>query len=527
MARLLSRSLVIVLAACGLARAAEPRYVAPGPEGRLAYEPDARGNRIPDFSHCGYMGGGVAIPDVPVRVRVPAAPGDAGRRIQTAIDYVSRLPADASGVRGAVLVEAGRHEVAGRLRITAGGVILRGQGPDRTVLIAAGQDRRALVQIAGKKDRRAILPPVNHGGLIVADAYVPVGATRLRLTDAAGLKAGDEVSIEHPGTARWVSALGMDHFAGKDSGWLSWRPGVMNVRWDRTITAVDGDTITLDVPLTMALDTSLAETRVTASEWPGRVRQVGVENLTCESAFDPANPKDEEHAWMAVTLDAAADAWVRQVTARHFVSSAVAVGDGCRRVTVEDCRSLDPVSENAAYRRHAFFVGGQQTLVQRCRSEHGRHDFATGYLAAGPNAFVECEGADAADFSGPVESWATGVLYDNVTIDGGGLALTNREIAGQGVGWAAANCVLWQCTAPVVTCRNPPTAQNWAIGCWGQFVGDGHFRSCNEFVKPESLYRGQLADRLGPPAVARTGRRTIPADAGGAPPIDEIAGVPA
>src|SRR5262249_43823964 len=103
---------------------------------------------------------------------------------------------------------------------------------------------------------------------------------------------------------------------------------------------------------------------------------------------------------------------------------------------------------------------------------------------------------------------------------GGGLSLTNREIAGQGVGWAAANSVLWQCTAPVVTCRNPPTAQNWAIGCWGQFVGDGHFRSCNEFVKPQSLYRGQLVDRLGEAAEKATTRREIPTEAGGAPAID-------
>src|SRR5207248_11115755 len=96
---------------------------------------------------------------------------------------------------------------------------------------------------------------------------------------------------------------------------------------------------------------------------------------------------------------------------------------------------------------------------------------------------------------------------DNVTMDGGGLALTNREIAGQGVGWASANCVLWQCTAPVVTCREPPTGQNWAIGCWGQFVGDGRFRSCNETVRPESLYRGQLADRLGPAGSSGLGSR--------------------
>src|SRR5438034_10667606 len=106
MMRRLTSSFAILLAACGNAGAAEPRYVAPGPDGRLVYETDARGNRVPDFSHCGYQGGGVAIPDVPVRVRVPAAAGDAGRRIQAAIDSVARLPADAAGVRGAVLVEA-------------------------------------------------------------------------------------------------------------------------------------------------------------------------------------------------------------------------------------------------------------------------------------------------------------------------------------------------------------------------------------------------------------------------------------
>src|SRR5262249_40884698 len=130
------------------------------------------------------------------------------------------------------------------------------------------------------------------------------------------------------------------------------------------------------------------------------------------------------------------------------------------------------------------------------RSEQGRHDFSAGALAPGPNAFVECEAARALGFSGPIESWASGVLYDNVSIDGAGLALTNRETEGQGVGWAAANCVLWQCSASVVTCRNPPGSRNWAIGCWGQFFGDGGWQMPNEFVKPTSLYKGQLLERL-------------------------------
>src|SRR5262249_50884748 len=159
---------------------------------------------------------------------------------------------------------------------------------------------------------------------------------------------------------------------------------------------------------------------------------------------------------------------------------------------------------------------GQLTLFRRCKASNGRHDFAVGYLAAGPNAFVACEASGAHQFSGPIESWASGVLYDNVTIDGGGLALTNRESDAHGVGWAAASCVLWQCSAPVITCRRPPTAQNWAIGCWGQFVGDGHWESMNRFVKPASLHAAQLALRLGVRASEAGRRRPIPSTSEGA-----------
>ena len=122
MARFLLSSLVLALAACGFARAAEPQYVGPGKDGRLVYDVDARGNRVPDFSHCGYAGGGVAIPDAPVRVRIPAKLGDATARIQAAIDSVAQLPADGQGLRGAVLIEAGRHEIGGQIRLAASGV---------------------------------------------------------------------------------------------------------------------------------------------------------------------------------------------------------------------------------------------------------------------------------------------------------------------------------------------------------------------------------------------------------------------
>src|SRR6185369_3348407 len=242
--------------------------------------------------------------------------------------------------------------------------------------------------------------------------------------------------------------------------------------------------VTVDAPITTAIEIPVSGRRrgneartekesetpyVVSYGWSGRITNVGIENLRLESSFDAGNPKDEDHAWCAITMENAADVWVRQVTFKHFAASAVALYETCKRVTVKDCLSLAPVSEIGGYRRHTFFTMGQQTLFLRCYAEHGRHDFAVGHCAAGPNAFVQCEATGALGDSGAIESWASGTLFDNVRIDGNGLGVGHRAASGQGAGWSAANSVLWNCSASKISCANPPTAQNWAFGCWGEF----------------------------------------------------------
>ena len=98
---------------------------------------------------------------------------------------------------------------------------------------------------------------------------------------------------------------------------------------------------------------------------------------------------------------------------------------------------------------------------------------------------------------GALESWASGVLFDNVVIDGAGIHFENRWRADGGVGWSAANCTLWQSNAAEIRCFNPPGATNRAVGTWGTPAGDGVFESQDEFVKPRSLFKAQLAKRLG------------------------------
>ena len=72
----------------------ESTWVTVGKDGKLVYQTTPRGDRIADFSHAGYRGGGVALPLVKTMRRVKTEPGitDYTDKIQKAIDEVSALP---------------------------------------------------------------------------------------------------------------------------------------------------------------------------------------------------------------------------------------------------------------------------------------------------------------------------------------------------------------------------------------------------------------------------------------------------
>lgn len=460
-------------------------------ENHIIYIPDDKGNIIPDFSYCGYMGGDDTIPNARIRVIVPVQNGDATSSIQNAINYVSHLPKDKYGIRGAILLQRGTYHVFGRLNIDSSGVILRGcgMGKNGTILLAEGKNRETLIRIMGIKDS------IEEKPVQVTDNYVPVGAKKIHVNDIKKFKIGDNIAVHRPCTKEWINALGMNDFGG-ESGWLGWKPGDEEIVWDRKVYAIKGNEITLDAPITTALDTRYGGATISVYHWPGRISKVGIENLRLISNFDSTNTKDEEHCWMAITFENVENAWVRQVIFEHFAGSAVYILNTCKKITVQDCESLSPISEIGGERRYAFRTDGQETLFQRIYSEYGYHDFAVGFCAPGPNAFVQCESHLPYSYSGSIDSWASGVLFDNVKIDGGALCFKNLGHENHGAGWNAANSVFWQCSAALIACYSPPTAQNWAFGCWAEPDGNGHWYQSNEHIQPFSLYYAQLQDRL-------------------------------
>lgn len=461
------------------------------PDGRLLYRPDAQADRIPDFSNVGYRQG-AAIPTVAVKATVSAGSGDDAARIQAAIDQVSALPMGSDGFRGAVLLRAGEYQIAGSIHIRASGVVLRGSGAS-TVLRATGTSTRDLIQVAGSGSRAKVAGTEHQ----IIEEIVPVGARSFRVDSTAGLKVGDTVIVHRPSTGQWIHDIGMDRL---DQPWTA---GSKDLNFDRVITRIEGNVITVDAPVTNALEARYGPATIYKYTWSGRIENVGVEYL--KGVSDYRSSTDEAHSWEMIRINSAQNAWVRNVIGQHFAYGTVNVGDGGKWVTIRDSQNLDPVSRIEGGRRYSFNVDGQLVLVRNCYSRRGRHDFVNGSTTPGPNVFVDCRADLAYSDSGPHHRWSTGTLFDRVRVQGNQINVQNRGNSGTGHGWAGANMVIWNSYASGgYVVQDPPTAQNWLIGSVGtikngtMYVGphdSGTYDSHGRPVTPGSLYYAQYRDR--------------------------------
>ncbi|MFG2905180.1 hypothetical protein ACGF13_08980 [Kitasatospora sp. NPDC048286] len=503
--------------------------------GRLVYGQDAQGNRIPDFSYAGYRNGTQPLPTAKVAVTLDPAPnGDDSDRIQQALDKVAALPQGQDGLRGAVLLTAGTYRVGKPLRIKASGVVLRGAGSGTggTRLVASGQPR-PLVELSGEG-----APQKSGAEHAVTDAYVPVGATTLTLDSAAGLKVGQSIVVQRPQEDAWIKAIGMDRIPDRDNGTASkpWTPND-GLQFQRTVTAVDGNRITLDIPLTNALEKEYTHAKVWAYDFPGRIGQVGVEGFSADGSAFVQTPGYDEHGYSAsrfVHFAAVQDAWARDIAADRFGAGIGSIGSTASRVTVTDTSATGmekAIPQRAPFAQPgAYSIDGQQSLVVNCKvSGSNLHAWLTGPRVAGPNVFSHCTSDNVGGFrldAGPHQRWATGTLYDNITMlhsrgPNDDLALTNRGNAGSGQGWAGANQVMWNANVGYYGVENPPTAHNWAFGTRGTPVEgrqSGVLVSTGTPVQPESLYAQQLAERGGAAPAPKPAPTSAPATTPAAAP---------
>ena len=505
------------------------------------------GDKLSDYSYAGFYAGKYELPNsenltVAATVEPSETPGtDDTLRLQKVIDDVyNNAYNDYFKV---IKLKAGQYNINRNGLNLKSGIILsgEGQGPDGTVIFATDPVQYEVIKAKGKA------PVKTSQNAYIEDKYVKAGSFEISIDPSRinDYKVGDLIVIYHPTDVEWSKGMEMYGLTNANGVENSWDPGEVDMAIERTVTAIEGNKLVLDMALNVPLDTTLSKCYVYKIDDSSRIEHVGVENLRLVSYYN-GDPIDEKHATAAISFSQAKNCYVRDVSARHFVASTVSCGTGAKQITVKNCSYLEPICINSGSRRYPFANSrAQQILVTGCYAYAGRHDYVCSNPTTGPMAFVDNVSDQSNTPSEPHGCWSTGILYDNIFNVGnntnGSVAVTNRGTQAQGIsqGWSGATTIIWNCLAPVLIAQKPPlTYENFMIGQWGfyddqrakerkermyvsiskncwkttsstvmppeygetkdgtSFMGNGYKESEFAPVEPRSLYKAQLAERI-------------------------------
>jgi len=526
-----------------------------GPDGRLAYRSfSTKGDRLIDWSKCGYMMSNEPLPFVPVVETLEPLVGEAKKdgnlaypmgpdsrdRIQAALDKVGAMPAGSDKIKGAVLLKKGTYYLVGGLNVPSG-VVLRGEGSgeDGTVLIAKSPEGKGDAISIGSGEGIDYIGEDNP--VRITDAYVPTASYSVTVADASQFKAGDYVCVRKTVNDKWIEVLGVGerlrHIRGGKEGAFKrpWRPEAYQFRHIRQIFKVSGNTLFFEVMLPQSFDQAHGGGEVFKVSVASLARQSGVESLRVVSNYDATVRGGKGTNYYnfrnGINVSSAMNSWVRDCTVKHISFAAVKVDSNTMFITVRDCNYLEPVGPKSGGNYYAFSIaGGTGHLFYNCYAEDARHCFAGGSRNMGPYVFYRCTSLRGGQ-SEPHHRWGTGFLYDNVSTVDGRLAAINRGDSGSGHGWAASNTLFWNCNAQNIVVMDPETEgeNNFAIGFtgdpesdyetkglmyantragyWGTpqegkyygypLMGSGHIESPTAPVEPRSLFLQQLIERIG------------------------------
>lgn len=497
--------------------------------GRITYNADKDGFILPDFSHAGYKGGGIDLPEVATVITISAIPGtDNTQNIQTAIDYVGSLPKNANGIRGAVLLKAGKYDIYGTIYVKYDGVVLRGVGQSAdtltsTVIYARGNtppQRDVVVlgysstQINGKTQLSGTLSNIT-------DDIVPEGAYSFNVENSSLYKVGDRIIIYHPCTQAWIDAVNQGGVPYPDPAAPTdpderWVAGQLPISYNRFITNISNNNITVEAPVFYSLNKSISQAYCYKPNVTNLVYQVGLENLRID--IETLGGDDENHAWEASRFKSCENSWAKNCTFIHFGHSGI-ITEACTRSSFMSCSAIDPVAIITGERMYNFntYAYSQLNLFSNCYASNGRHHYiSNGASTTSGNVFLRCTSDSTNALSEGHRQWTQGMLFDNhkeINLKRDiVLGLYNRVNMGTGHGWAAVHSVLWNCDVTSsygkIALQQPPTGQNYAIGCMAKTITGNPYTVSNfpiGYVEgqnkagliPSSIYEAQLAARNG------------------------------
>lgn len=434
----------------------------------------------------------------------------------------------------------------------------------RTLITVAPASDKFDTQISHGRLLTAPVKLITTSKQAITDTYVPIGSHFFSVKSASDYKVGDQIVVYRPSTSAWIHSIGCDQLEPRwdkllNVSWVKngdhpglyfyrhghykryqflqkkgetwsdfvkrmplsadgkkfnftrqWEAGEYDFYFERNITAIDENLITIDAPIVHSMEQKYGGGAIYHYETPGRIREVGIENLRLISEFaapTPSHPygdpsetgQAENHAWNGIQLQQNTEnTWVRNVTGNYFGWSLVSASG--KRATVQDCINLGHASKITGGRRYSFMIKGQLNIVQRCVTFEGRHEFVNQQMTAGPNVFVDCIGFQSKQNSGPHHRYAVGNLYDNVKSERE-MESHFRGNIGSGHGWAGTQTCFYNCVASEFKVETPPGGISWVLG--SGLDGEQGIR-----LQPTSIYYQQVQDRLGKNALNRLATET-------------------
>lgn len=515
----LFRSLVLFFISNAIAlQAQQSTLVYPGTDGKLIYTPHANNgetnnvNILPDFSHVGYMNGGVKVPvgEVPVKNTLyPTASGQDRTRIQAAIDQVCAMTPDANGFRGAVLLKKGTYRLNDgtitnlndgygyALRIWASGVVLRGegQGTNGTVLYSDFAVNHTMIT----------LEPQSKGASetniqLITDEYVGTGANSFTVASTSGYAVGDWIMVRFTPNDTWFSDLKVTTggFINDPADYwtVTGEREAYRIGFKRKITAINGNNVTVDCPLVQPLQTKYGGGQIAKLTSSGRLSKCGVEDLRIVGIEDGGSPSvsgNGNRLRAGIRPRFIDNSWIHGVTVTRTSEAGVMTWDAMN-MTVEECAYIDPRGSISGGWRYGFCLDAQSTrvLFQRCYSDYGRHDFVTHARIPGPNVFVDCLSEHGLSLLGPHHRWATGTLFDNIKSNST-MAITEYATGSAGHAFCGAQTVGWNLECGAYICDAALGSQNYLIGS----IGNEAHGAVSHDARPGSVFRG-FWERSGP-----------------------------
>jgi len=303
-----------------------------GESGEL-WEP---GGRLPDWSFAGYRFGEEPIPEVPVVANVTRF-GARGDDELDDTEAFKRAIAEvgSSDRRGAIVIPAGRYLLSDILWIKKPGIVLRGEGPDATILTWTTELEDVRPNMGATSEGQATSNYSWSGGFIwftgkryeselaKVDGARRRGDRTLLLDRELAVAPGDVVEVVLRDDDEQTL---LDHVYAGDTGDISRFGRRAVTRMVSRVDAVEGRRVTLERSLWLDVR---PEWSPTISEFRRQVTEVGVERLAIEFPTKPYRGHFTERGMNAIAMNAVSHSWIRDVRIANCDSGIFLAGAFC------------------------------------------------------------------------------------------------------------------------------------------------------------------------------------------------------